>query len=997
MTNRKPSRFSPLSGLIAVLALALTGATTAQAQSANDGFSAPAISAGSIHDVVVDGNGKIIVGGNFTFASTTRRIARLHPDGWGDGGFVSGITATAGVARSILPIGSGYLVGGTFTGGSSPNYLAQLASDGSNVAGFGVGVNGAVYKVAPRVAGNGYFIGGEFGTVNGATRNRVARLTSALTSDTSFNPPAFYGTVHDVLEQGDGKVYVSGAFFGITGNAGAGYAVFRLNSNGSLDSSFTFDAVPQGIEHVLAMALQPDGKLLIAGNFTATVGSEQRRRIARLNTDGSVDLSFQGPTLNDGVLDMAVQPDGRIVIAGPFTGVGLGNDIARLHADGSVDTTFSPLLDPDNLVRSVAVQADGGVLFAGDFVTISGQPLARVARIPKTGGLDRSLMPGGTTIGDVNAIAVQANGDVLAGGSFTNIGGDARTYLARFVGTTGVLSTGFTPSLNGVVNAVLVQTDGKFLVGGAFTLVNGTTRRRIARFNVDGTLDTSFVPANIPDGSVLAIEVDPLGRIYAGGSFQSVGGQSRRHLVRLLSTGAIDADFSDPGINDTVRAVAMAADRYRVYVGGSFTQVDGFQRNALARLWPNGGMNTSFHSDMCDPGDVVMALAVPSAGGVVAGGDFECVHSPNDGSWYSYNLHRFEEDGGIDVAFLSALPASNGSVHSVQLLRDGRMHIGGTFTEFDNDLGPIVRQRLARILSSGELDLSFNVAASLAGLQPAWINAQAVQGDGRLLVAGHFENLGGSARSNIGRIGNREGVTQEVVSMLPSGSVQWHRAGAGPTLLAPPQLLMSTSCCSTASFAPLPGEMTWSSALGGSWRYNAFPTVFGTYYLRTRARIGDGNGSGLYESPIVRFDGGPAPTATADLAVSKAVTPLAAEAGAPVTFTVQVTNLGPDAAAMTTVQDLLPSGYTYVSHTATQGSYVPVTGVWTVGSLASSSAASSRVLIVVATVNAAGNHVNLASASSAAFDPDLNNSIDFAEVAVLEGNDTIFANGFDSP
>ncbi len=981
------------------LAACLACVPRAHAQTGNDGFAA-VINGGAVHDVVVDGNGKIMVAGNFTFAGGTRRVARLHPDGWGDGSFVSGINATAGVAHSILPLGNGYLVGGSFSGGSSPDYLAQLSATGA-VASFGVGVNGAVRTVSRRANGNGYFIGGEFTTVNGATRNRVARLTSSLTSDTAFNPPNFYGTVYDVVERADGKVYVSGAFFGITGNAGAGYAVFRLNGNGSLDSSFVFDAVPQGIEHVLAMDLLPDGKLLIAGNFTATVGTEQRRRIARLNSDGSVDLTFEGPTLNDGVLDMATQPDGRIIIAGPFTGVGLANDLARLHADGSVDGGFVPLFDPNGLVRSVAVQGDGGVLFAGEFTSITGsQPALRVARIPKTGGLERNFAPGGSTVGDVHASAVLANGDVLAGGTFTSIGGDARTYLARFSGMTGALSTGFTPSLNGSVLAIVVQADGKFLIGGGFTLVNGSTRRRLARFYADGTLDATFVPPNIPDGFVHAIEVDPLGRVYAGGSFQSVGGESRRFIVRLTATGAIDAEFEDPQLDDDVLAIAMAADQYRVYIGGRFTEVDGFERNAIARMWPNGGLNTSFSGRMCDPGDAVFALAVPAEGGVVAGGDFVCVRSASMGGYYSHNLHRFAEDGAIDYPFLVALETLNGSVHSIQLLRDGRIHIGGSFTEFHNDFTSVSTSRrgLARIFADGSVDAGFDVAATTPVLQPAWVNTQVLQGDGRLLVGGRFELLGGVARSNLGRIGSRGRVPDEIVTMPSASRVQWRRDVDSPAVHGAPQLLMSTTCCSAASFTPLPGTMTWSSTLGGSWRYEPFPTVFGTYYLRTRARFGSDSSGGLYESPIARFDGGPAPTAISDLAVTKTVSPTQAEPSQSVSFTVQVRNLGPDLALATRVNDLLPDGYTYVSHIAPQGNYQSATGLWSVGSLASSGASATSSLTIVATVNADGNHVNLASASSDSFDPDLDNSIDFAQVTVLEpADDTIFADGFEVP
>jgi hypothetical protein len=99
-----------------------------------------------------------------------------------------------------------------------------------------------------------------------------------------------------------------------------------------------------------------------------------------------------------------------------------------------------------------------------------------------------------------------------------------------------------------------------------------------------------------------------------------------------------------------------------------------------------------------------------------------------------------------------------------------------------------------------------------------------------------------------------------------------------------------------------------------------------------------------------------------------------------------------------TAQDLLPSGYTYVSHSTTQGSYTPATGRWSIGALTTLGPGDVHTLTLLASLNADGEHVNIASASSERFDPDLNNSIDFAEVSVLEpANDTIFANGFEVP
>lgn len=986
---------------LAGLAVMLAGGGWAVAQNGNDGF-APAVTAGSVYDVVVDNNGKVLIGGDFTYAAGSRRVARLLPDGSRDNAFNFGLSATSGYVRSILPIGNGYLVGGTFTGGSSPDYLAQLDNSGNNVGALSVAVNGNVNKVARRFANNGYYIGGQFTWVNGATRHGIARLTAGLASDTSFVTPTFTGTINDITEQPNGRVIVAGAFLQITGNPGAGYAVFRLNSNGSLDTSFNFDAVAHGLNHVNAIALQPDGKVLIAGSFTATVGSEQRQHMARLNADGSVDLSFDPPSLNGQVLDMAVQPDGRIVISGPFTGLGLNNDIVRLHANGAVDTSFSVLLDPDNLVRAVAVQGDGGLLFAGDFTAITGVPSLRVARTPKTGFVDRSFDPGGTVNNDVLTMAVLASSDVIAGGAFTSIAGQSRTYLARFSGGTGLLSNGFTPTLDGAVHAVVAQPDGKLLIGGAFQLVNGSTRRRVARLNADGTLDTSFVPANIPDGIVFAIEVDPAGRIYVGGSFQNVGGAARRHLVRLLANGSVDSDFVDHDVDGSVHAITMAGDQYRVYIGGKFSEIDGYERSGLARMWPNGGLNTGFQAScpsfFCGG---VYSLAVPADGlGVIAGGDFSRVEGPVGTPYARRHIARFLDDGVVDADFISddSTRRINAPVQAIHTTHDGLLYVGGSFSQ----VGSNNRRALVRLhADTAAVDATFDAqATNVSLLQPSWVNALAMQGDGRLLVGGRFDLLGGVGRANIGRLGNRDAITDETLSFVAPNTVQWLRQDTGIGLRGKPELLISTTCCSSASFTPLPGTMTWSFLVGGSWRYSGFSNPFGVYYLRTRARIGDSNGSGYYESPIYRFDGGEAPEAEADLTVSLFVSPTSAEPGQTVTFTVVVSNQGPDAAPETVVVDELPDGFTYVSHGVTQGSFDPATGKWSVGTVATASRGTggTQSLTLQALVNAVGEHVNLASGSSDAFDPNVLDNVDWAEVIVLEpNNDTIFANGFQQP
>jgi uncharacterized delta-60 repeat protein len=137
------------------------------------------------------------------------------------------------------------------------------------------------------------------------------------------------------------------------------------------------------------MALQPDGKVLIGGDFTLVKGAS-RNGLARLNADGTLDQTFNpGPGISSGtgaipyVEGILVQPDGRILIAGwfaTFNGT-VRNGIARLNADGSLDGSFNPGSGADGVVRAIALQADGKMLIGGDFTTFNGVPRPGVARL----------------------------------------------------------------------------------------------------------------------------------------------------------------------------------------------------------------------------------------------------------------------------------------------------------------------------------------------------------------------------------------------------------------------------------------------------------------------------------------------------------------------------------------------------------------------------------------------------------------------------------------
>src|SRR5207244_1405791 len=160
------------------------------------------------------------------------------------------------------------------------------------------------------------------------------------------------------------------------------------------------------------------------------------------------------------------------------------------NTEGTLDIAFDP--NANGQVDSIAVQADGKILAGGDFTSIGGQPRNHIARLDATTGLADSFDPNAN--GPVFSIAVQADGKILAGGLFYFIGGRLRFYIARLDATTGLADLLFDPNANNQVNSIVVQADGKILAGGLFTTIGGQTGRESAGYGMssleaDGRLD----------------------------------------------------------------------------------------------------------------------------------------------------------------------------------------------------------------------------------------------------------------------------------------------------------------------------------------------------------------------------------------------------------------------------------------------------------------------------------------------------------------------------
>ncbi|HEX9963225.1 MAG TPA: delta-60 repeat domain-containing protein, partial [Pyrinomonadaceae bacterium] len=373
------------------------------AQSALDGFDPNANDV--VRVVVVQPSGKILIGGDFTTVSpnggaavTRNRIALLNPDGTLDTAFNP--NADNNVFSIATQSDGKILIGGAFTslspnGGAAVtrNHIARLNADGTLDSTFNPNADDQINSIAVQSDGK-IIIGGFFSTLSpndsaAVTRNNIARLNADGTLDSTFNPNADSG-VYSIAVQPDSKILIGGLFTSLSPNGGAAIArnrVARLNADGMGDTMFN----PNADDQLYSIAVQSDGKILIGGLFTSLSpnggAAIARNRVARLNSDGTLDTSFN-PNPDNNVFSIAVQSDGKILIGGAFTSLSLNggaavtrNHIARLERDGTLDSTFDPNADV-NLI-SIAIQSDGKVLVGGAFTSIAGQTRNRIARLER--------------------------------------------------------------------------------------------------------------------------------------------------------------------------------------------------------------------------------------------------------------------------------------------------------------------------------------------------------------------------------------------------------------------------------------------------------------------------------------------------------------------------------------------------------------------------------------------------------------------------------------
>ncbi len=326
---------------------------------------------------------------------------------------------------------------------------------------------------------------GEFTSYQGVSQNYITRTNSDGTIDPTFNiGTGALNSVYACAAQTDGKVVIGGNFTNFNGTVINRIA--RLNANGSLDATFNVGSGATG-GPVTVVTIQADGKIIVAGQFLGFNGAPADR-IVRLNTNGTVDATFN-VSVDGPIRDIALQSDGKIVLAGNFFTCNGTNrrGVAKLNADGTIVTGFDPGVGPNNTIRSVSLLPNGKVICGGDFNLWNNFPTGFLIQLNTDGTVDASLNLGDGFSNWVYTTAVQTDGKIIAGGSFTSFSGIPTSYLTR-LNSNGTIDNTWNPSETGTDFEVYTSellSDGNMMIGGYFSNYNGVSRNYVARLLAD--------------------------------------------------------------------------------------------------------------------------------------------------------------------------------------------------------------------------------------------------------------------------------------------------------------------------------------------------------------------------------------------------------------------------------------------------------------------------------------------------------------------------------
>jgi uncharacterized delta-60 repeat protein len=668
-----------------------------------------------------------------------------------------------GIANSGIVQSNGkFIIVGEFTtfNGATVNGVVRLNSDGTRDTAFTTNTGtGGYYPLSLAVqSDNKILIGGIFTTWNGTTVNRIVRLNSDGTRDTAFTDnvgTGANGTVFSIKLQSDGKILVGGNF--TTWNSVAVKYAVRLNSDGTRDTTFTTNMGTGPDALVNEVLVQPDGKIVMGGNFTTWNGTSVKA-IVRLNSDGTREASF---TTNTGsfeiaaIYDIAIQSDQKLIIGGSFTnwnGVAV-NNIVRLNSDGTRDTTFTTntgTAASGYEIYSVTVQSDGKILLGGNFVYWNGTAVYRIVRLNSDGTRDTTFTTNAGTAGNdyINEILLMSDQTIVVLGAFTTWNGTTLNRIVKLNSDGTRLSENVGTTSNGDIRKILTTLDNKIIVCGSFTTWNYESINRVILLELDGTVNNVF-KNNIGTGAnsdVVHISKQSDGKFILVGNFATWNGTTVNRIVRLNSDGTRDTTFTTntgTAANSAIYSSSVQSDG-KIIIAGDFTSWNGTTVGRVVRLNSDGTRDTTFTTNTgTGASSWILHTAIQPDGKILLGGNFT--------TWNGVTANRIvsiNSDGTLDTTFNSntSTSANNAVYSSIAIQPDGKILLGGFFTTW----GGVTVNRIVRLNSDGTRDTTFTTNTGTAANNTVY--SLDVQSDGKIVIGGNFTTWNGITTNYIVRL-----------------------------------------------------------------------------------------------------------------------------------------------------------------------------------------------------------------------------------------------------